>query len=197
MKIVLFITTGVYFFLTFVLPTYRVWKRTGIMPIVFPKEDDAHSFIGKIFKTIITLLFINVIIYSFLDKWYAYLNPMEIFNNWPFISYVGIGLVFISLMIVVAAQTQMANSWRIGIDFDNKTKLVTDGIFGHSRNPIFLGIQIALLGLFLLTPNVLMLLVFVIGVFCIQIQVRLEEAFLSAQHSNEYLTYKNKVRRWL
>jgi protein-S-isoprenylcysteine O-methyltransferase Ste14 len=31
----------------------------------------------------------------------------------------------------------MDNSWRIGIDEENKTGLVTKGIFSISRNPIF------------------------------------------------------------
>jgi protein-S-isoprenylcysteine O-methyltransferase Ste14 len=50
------------------------------------------------------------------------------------------------------AQYQMSNSWRIGIDEKNKTELVTKGIF-YSRNPIFLGMIISILGIFLILPT--------------------------------------------
>ena len=55
---------------------------------------------------------------------------------------------------------------------------MTSGVFGWSRNPIFVGMKITLLGLFLIIPNALILLAFVLGVVLIQIQVRLEEDFL-------------------
>jgi protein-S-isoprenylcysteine O-methyltransferase Ste14 len=34
---------------------------------------------------------------------------------------------------------QMGDSWRIGIDQEQKTSLVRHGVFKLSRNPIFLG----------------------------------------------------------
>jgi len=89
----------------------------------------------------------------------------------------------------------MKESWRIGIDTETKTKLITTGLFGISRNPIFLGMIVSLVGLFFLTPNTWTLLFMILGYVLIQIQIRLEEDFLIEQHGNEYLEYKEKVRR--
>ena len=71
------------------------------------------------------------------------------------------------------------------------------GVFRFSRNPIFLGMMLTLLGLFLVIPNALTLLTLVMGVVLIQIQVRLEEEFLARTHGEAYIEYKQHVRRWL
>ena len=110
---------------------------------------------------------------------------------------VGIALLFLSLGWTILAQIQMGNSWRIGIDQKQKTNLVRSGVFGVSRNPIFLGMIITLFGLFLVLPNAVTLLIFVLGFVLIQIQVRLEEEFLMNTHKVDYEKYRRDVRRWL
>jgi len=105
-------------------------------------------------------------------------------------------LLLMSLIWTVVAQAQMGESWRIGIDEQNRTSLVQRGVFGFSRNPIFLGMMLTLLGLFLIIPNALTLLTFVMGVVLIQIQVRLEEKFLAETHGDQYAQYRKRVRRW-
>ena len=72
----------------------------------------------------------------------------------------------------------MGESWRIGVDNEHKTKLVHTGVFSISRNPIYLGMMVTLIGLFLVIPNAVTLLIFVLGVVVINIQVRLEEEYL-------------------
>ena len=106
-------------------------------------------------------------------------------------------LLLISLAWTVVAQAQMGASWRIGIDEERRTPLVREGVFGLSRNPIFLGMMLTLLGLFLVIPSAVTLLVLGLGVVLIQIQVRLEEEFLSGAHGRDYEEYRRGVRRWL
>jgi protein-S-isoprenylcysteine O-methyltransferase Ste14 len=83
------------------------------------------------------------------------------------------------------------------MDEEHRTPLVRKGVFGLSRNPIFLGMMLTLLGRFLVIPNALTLLTFVTGVVLIQIQVRLEEEFLARAHGEEYAQYRRHVRRWI
>jgi protein-S-isoprenylcysteine O-methyltransferase Ste14 len=109
----------------------------------------------------------------------------------------GVVILLSSLAWTVVAQAQMGESWRIGIDVEHRTPLVRKGVFGLSRNPIFLGMMLTLLGLFLVTPNAVTLLVLGLGVVLIQIQVRLEEVFLSSAHGEDYAEYRRSVRRWL
>lgn len=186
-----------YFILAFLIPTYRVWKSTGINPISFSGKDNANDFIGKVFKLVLLLIGLNVLTYIGIDEFYKYTMPFDLKSYFIYHQHTGMAITIIALFIIAVAQYEMSNSWRIGIDQKHHTALITSGIFKRSRNPIFLGVQISLAGLFLITPNVLMLLLLVLGVFCIQIQVRLEEEHLSKNHSEEYLAYKEKVRRWI
>jgi protein-S-isoprenylcysteine O-methyltransferase Ste14 len=103
-----------------------------------------------------------VLVYSFWPSKYQYFVPIVWFErSWLMRS--GVALLLLSLIWTVIAQAQMGESWRIGIDEEHRTPLVTSGIFGWSRNPIFVGMKITLLGLFLIIPNALTLLAFVTG----------------------------------
>lgn len=50
-------------------------------------------------------------------------------------------------------------------------------------------------GLFLTTPNAFTGLFLILGYILIQIQIRLEEEFLTKEHSQNYIAYMQKVRR--
>jgi protein-S-isoprenylcysteine O-methyltransferase Ste14 len=91
----------------------------------------------------------------------------------------------------------MGSSWRIGIDSQHQTSLVQSGLFGISRNPIFLAMRVNLLGLFLVLPCAATLVLLVAGELLIQIQVRLEEQHLSSLHGLEYVAYCRQTRRWI
>jgi protein-S-isoprenylcysteine O-methyltransferase Ste14 len=186
----------VYMGLAFVLPSYRVWKQTGINPFVFTDKDTAHDFAGKMMKLLIALLFFGVSIHTFSSSFYLYLVPI-LYLETQVIKIIGLILLHLSLFWTIAAQFQMQKSWRIGIDEVHKTDLVQEGIFQLSRNPIFLGMLISVLGLFLILPNALLLSVLFGTFIVLQLQVRLEEEFLQKQHGEKYLTFCRKARRWL
>ena len=54
---------------------------------------------------------------------------------------------------IVIAQWHMRQSWRVGIDYENKTQLVTKGLFKVSQESHLLIPYNALIGLFLIIPN--------------------------------------------
>ena len=93
-------------------------------------------------------------------------------------------------VLTVVAQVQMGASWRIGVEAGERTDLVTGGLFGHVRNPIFTGMVLFGLGIALLVPNVPTVVGAVLAAATIQVQVRLvEEPNLIAVHGDAY-------RRW-
>jgi protein-S-isoprenylcysteine O-methyltransferase Ste14 len=186
----------VYFAVAFVLPSYRVWKRTGVNPVTFGGTDNAHDYIGKLFKIVMAGLALVVFVFAFAPKIYTFLLPVVWLEN-QIIQFAGIALLLISLGWTVSAQIQMGNSWRIGIDEEKQTALVQAGLFRFSCNPIFLGMIISLLRFFLTIPNTLTVLLLVLGFILIQIQVRLEEEFLFGLHGEKYNEYRRSVRRWL
>lgn len=185
-----------YIAFSFVFPTYRTWKQTGINPITFGKEPTAHNYIGGVMKLLIILLFIAVIMFTIGPKVYQYAVPITYLQH-PVLMWIGLVLIHISLIWIVIAQFQMSSSWRIGIDEKNATLLVTNGIFKISRNPIFLGMIISVLGIFLITPNAITFFLTLTTYFVIHIQIRLEEAYLQEAHGDAYLQYKKRTKRLL
>ncbi|CAH0335036.1 hypothetical protein FVB9288_00656 [Flavobacterium sp. CECT 9288] len=185
-----------YIAVAFVLPSYRTYKQTSINPITFGKTDNAHDYIGFVMKVLIALLFMTVFIYALGDRAYQYLVPISYLMKEVFLI-IGLTLIHLSLLWISVAQYQMSNSWRIGIDENNKTELVTKGLFSYSRNPIFLGMIISVTGIFFILPNAVTFFLMLSTYFVIQIQIRLEEEFLEKQHGEEYLSYKKTTKRLL
>ena len=176
--------------------SFVTWKTTGVMPYVFGKTDNLHDFIGRLFRLTLLGSALIVGIYAFWPAGYPYLAPISWLAQ-PAWIYLGLGLLVISFLWTFSAQAQMGNSWRIGIDQNHKTELVQTGVFKLSRNPIFLGMRLTLLGLFLILPNAFTLVVVVAGDLLMQIQVRLEEEFLTKTHGAQYLSYCKQTRRWI
>lgn len=192
----LFIFFICYFLLVFVLRSFLLWKKTNVNPLTFNKGDDAHGYNGKVFGIISIIELIIVSIYAFIPSWHKFLLPFWYLENDTF-EVVGWGFLIVSLILVWIAQSHMKESWRIGIDQINKTKLIQNGLFSISRNPIFLGIMIANLGLFLVIPNAFTLLIISLSTISINTQIRLEEEFLKKEFGEEYVIYSTNVNRWI
>jgi protein-S-isoprenylcysteine O-methyltransferase Ste14 len=193
-KIILPIYFIIYFGVAFVLKSLIVAKRIGKNPLVLPKDDSAYGLIGLYFKLTLIGMFIYVLAYSLFPTWHSVFLIIPSLD-YETIKYIGLVVLAVSLVWTIIAQGHMKNSWRIGIDTETKTELVTTGLFGLSRNPIFFGMILSLIGLFLVSPNALTFLFLILGYVLIQIQIRLEEEFLTNEHGQKYIDYKHKVRR--
>ncbi|WP_372827826.1 isoprenylcysteine carboxylmethyltransferase family protein [Polaromonas sp.] len=76
--------------------------------------------------------------------------------------------------------------------------LVTGGIFSFTRNPMYLGLLLTLLGwaAFLASPPTLVFL-FLYVVYINRFQIDPEERVLSSIFGDGYAAYKTRVRRWV
>lgn len=180
----------------FIVPSYVTYKRTGINPFKFSNEETAINYVGKAYKIISAIAFITIALNAFQPSVMQYLVSIEYLKS-EITVWVGLGLLHLSFIIIFIAQRNMANEWRIGIDNENKVNLITKGLFGISRNPIFLGVLIVFVGMFLIIPNAVTLVILISGFIVIQVQVRLEEEFLIKQLGDEYIDYMKNVKRWL
>lgn len=194
LRLILPIYFIIFFGVAFVLKTVTVARRIGKSPLVLPKDDSAYGLIGFYFKGTLISMFLYVVAFALFPTWHVHFLPIIQLDNQT-VKYIGIALLLISLVWTVIAQRHMKYSWRIGIDTDTKTELVTSGLFSISRNPIFFGMILSLVGLFMTTPNALTALFLILGYVLIQIQIRLEEEFLTKEHGQAYIGYKQKVRR--
>lgn len=196
MKIFLILYIFLFFSLAMILPSYRIWKTTGVNPYKLGNSESAHDYIGILFRITMFAIALVVILFATLPYLYKYLVPISYLNN-GMLTTIGQNLLIIAIAWVLVAQVHMQKSWRIGIDEDIKTELIQTGLFKFSRNPIFLGMRVMLLGLFLVIPNAASLAIMIAGDLLIQIQVRLEEEFLTRMHGETYLAYQKQVRRWI
>src|SRR5262249_40167877 len=68
----------------------------------------------------------------------------------------GVLISLSGLAVVFYSQMAMGDSWRIGVDRDERPELVTRGPFGVVRNPIFSAMTVMAIGLLLVLPNLMM-----------------------------------------
>ncbi len=194
LRLILPIYFVIYLGLTFVVKTVVVATRIGKNPLVFPNDDSAFGLIGYYFRLTLAGVFLYVIAFAVSPDIAAAILPLNQLVN-PVITLIGLGLLVFAFIWTLVALSHMGNSWRIGIDTDTQTQLITTGLFRVSRNPVFFGMIACLAGLFLVTPNALTGLFLILGYVLMQIQIRLEEEHLFKLHGDGYLGYKQKVRR--
>lgn len=84
-----------------------------------------------------------------------------------------------------------------GIDVDQPGKLMTSGVFAISRNPIYVGFGLVLLGEFLVFPSWIPLIYLLAAVWLFNRQVLREESFMREHYGREYADYCRRVRRYL
>ena len=185
-----------YIFATFFWRSYVVWRKTGINPFTFKGSDTAHDFIGRVFKLTFAAVVLVVFVYALSPAAYTYLVPIQWLEH-AMLKLIGVALLLLSLVWTVIAQSQMGEAWRIGIDSEHSAPLVQTGLFRISRNPIYIGVVVTLLGLFLTIPNALTLLILALGLVLTGVQIRLEEEHLRRMYPIEYAEYSRRVRRWI
>ena len=185
-----------FFGLAVIFRNFVVTKRTGVNAFKLNQKTGAESITGWYFKFLPLVSILVFIIYSFLPNLYLSIGPIDLMNH-DTIQWIGMGIMVFSLIWVLAAQSQMGASWRIGIDHEVKTEFVQKGLFKYSRNPIFIGVIFISLGFFLVLPNPITLTILALDITLIQIQVALEEEYLTKQHGESYSEYCQHVRRWL
>ena len=77
-------------------------------------------------------------------------------------------------------------------------KIIKNGPFGRSRNPIYLSFALFDVGVALLLNNLWIILA--LGVLMVYVDrgiVRREERYLEQQFGETYMEYKRNVRRWI
>jgi protein-S-isoprenylcysteine O-methyltransferase Ste14 len=183
---------GLFFVLALALPLVRHRFRTGEWGIVVHREADPFQrFVGRGFG--LTLLGIAL--------WggaYVLLGPEALCVMQPpaWSSTVGWSLYGLSLLLVMAAQATMGESWRIGID-DRRTVLVARGVYRAVRHPIYTGMMGLTLSLVLLAPSPWTALAFPLIAFQIGVQARLEEMHLERLHGEAWKDYAVRAGRFL
>jgi protein-S-isoprenylcysteine O-methyltransferase Ste14 len=100
---------------------------------------------------------------------------------------IGVGVALASILLVVIAQLQMGDSWRIGVDPAERTGLVTSGVYRRVRNPIYTGMVVFAIGQALMLPSVWSVAAVLAMGVGVEIQVRaIEEPYLRQLHGDAF-----------
>ena len=112
------------------------------------------------------------------------------------LSTLGIILMILGDISFVAAVITMRDSWRAGIAEEDKTELVTSGIYRISRNPAFLGFYLVYIGMMLTFINIGLVIITVVTIIAFHMQILQEETFLKSRFGKEYEDYMKRVGRY-
>lgn len=120
------------------------------------------------------------------------------FFHLPITKIAGIVLLVISLFFSVSSLMKFFKSKNTLIPIKPASSLQTNGIYGISRNPMYVSLAIVYLGLTCLIGNWWNIILFPFLILIIQEYIiKREEKYLERAFGEKYIEYKNKVRRWL
>ena len=143
-------------------------------------------------------LLTSLLLMFVLDSYLPVQNITMSAINYSGLIYIGILVGLCGFALTVSGTLYFKKSGTAIRPFETSTALVTDGPYRFTRNPMYLGLVLILIGTAIylgsLSP------IFVIPVFFLIIQewfIKHEEPFLENIFGKEYQDYKVKVRRWI
>lgn len=165
-----------------------VQKRHGIRTHQIGQRKEKRLHTVEIFMSIATFAAPIAQLLSIAFGW-NYLPSNARFTGFC-IGMLGDGIFLLSVL-------SMKDSWRAGIPSDDKTALVTDGIYKYSRNPAFLGFDFMYTGVLLMYLNPLTLCFSAFATVMLHLQILQEERYLESTFGECYKAYKSRVFRYL
>ena len=163
-------------------------KRRGIQTMQIGRGKDTQTHTVETLMGIATVGIIPAQLLSITFDW-SHLPANARFTGFC-VGMVGDLIFLISVLC-------MKDSWRAGIPANDKTELVTGGVYAYSRNPAFLGFDLQYIGLLLMFCNLLTATFTVFAVSMLHLQILQEERYLTAAFGPEYLQYRRHVLRYL
>lgn len=111
---------------------------------------------------------------------------------------IGGGAIASGVMLAGAGFTTMRRANTPPEPWEPTTAIVTSGPFRYTRNPIYLSFTLLYAGIAAARNSLTMLLPLPIVLLLVQRGViKREEAYLARKFGDDYVQYKNRVRRWL
>jgi len=126
-----------------------------------------------------------------------FIFPIREIISFPY-NITGILLVILGLLISIWGGKTFRKSKAPIIPGSKPTKTVTSGPFKFSRNPMYLGFVIILLGYGIILGSIIGFLA-AVGFFLVMHFgfIPFEEKLMEKHMGKKYLAYKNKVRKWI
>jgi protein-S-isoprenylcysteine O-methyltransferase Ste14 len=126
-----------------------------------------------------------------------FLLPLGSILRFP-VTLVGMLPVAVGLGLNLAADSAFRRHGTTVKPFERSSRLVTTGVFSATRNPMYLGMALGLLGVALLLGTLTPFIV--VGIFAALVDrcfIRVEERMLAETFGAAWLAYSGRTRRWL
>jgi len=132
--------------------------------------------------------------------WWASTTTPRLVVPMPLRNGLAVALTVLGVWVMVSARAALeraGTTWHPTTP-DKATSLVTSGVYGFSRNPVYLGMLLVIMGLaVLLTSPAALAVSALFVVYLDRFQIRPEERALTEILGQEYLDYAKRVRRWI
>jgi protein-S-isoprenylcysteine O-methyltransferase Ste14 len=175
--------------LSMVLARVAILRRHGVRAMNFGKQDKTDFLIPPFAFFYFYLVFANAFGWPTLSRQTLFASSAA--------AWLGVALCLAGLLFLLWSLVSFGSSFRVGIDEEHPDKLVTEGVFTWSRNPIYVSFWLILLGQFIVFPNWLLGVYLAAATWLFDRQVRREEAHLAEHYGAEYASYCGRVRRYL
>lgn len=173
----------------------RMKRRLGVSPVTKGPRGSLHRWLHQtfvVFRVLIWCVCVARVAWHGLDRWLVPIDPL-----WQApVMLSGAALLVLAFVAILAIHAAIGPQWRSGIEQDGPLVLITSGPYRLVRNPVFTGIHAAQLGLFLALPTLFTLICLAVGVTCVQMETRLEEAHLRVRFGDAYAAYAARTGRW-
>lgn len=156
-------------------------------------QESAHK---SIWQTTDAMIVITLLVGYILNS-YVY-SFSEILSSDLTLYSVGGLFLFIGLTAIILAKKAFLSEEQPSGPGKPTTKVVDTGIFSYSRNPLYLGIIITLIGIGVIFSNFWYVLLSIpLGLVIHFVLVLPEERYLFELFGKDYKAYTKNVRRWL
>lgn len=116
----------------------------------------------------------------------------------PSLRFAGVGLIVLGVALIIAPALIFRARRTAIMPFEESSVLIQEGLYGFSRNPIYLGMVIISLGVAVLLGSASSFAA-PVGLFAVLQErfIRVEERMLEDRFGERYRSYRARVRRWL
>ncbi len=137
------------------------------------KKEKVISYIATSTITIIVFL-------------YSIFLPLKLGTAW---FYVGLLIFLLAMAVQILAAINFITT--------PLERVVTKGIYGYSRNPLYLSDFLVFIGIGIATASWVILFISIIFIILIKVVVISEEGYLREKYGNSFSKYLSRTPRWL
>ncbi len=106
---------------------------------------------------------------------------------------IGVALLLAGYAGTLWTYSAMGDSWRIGVNRNERTVLISNGPYAWIRHPIYAFQIVMLAGGVALLPTVASVVALLLHAYCVHIKARDEEQYLLGLHGAEYRDFLNRT----